>query len=237
MQLISRYAAFVLLSIMTDCLLGQIVCNKIYIQNNATVMPDSIKKIDTRAIIFFCPMFGMDSIDSTLYSNRADALCVLMNSNIKQRIKIYYIYYIEDPKNNSNGMRLHNKNQQLEVSISQQTCLLVNFNYDIVKRAAQKYSFEVSSLFEGENLIKAKIIEGKQCFKIIQDRLPFYYDFLKECIYPTYTIDEQLQQVRDSIKYLGDVNDSIGNSMKLLRTEMDSLKTIVRQTTGGRHRH
>jgi uncharacterized coiled-coil protein SlyX len=82
-----------------------------------------------------------------------------------------------------------------------------------------KYNYDLVRVFENETLYSVPIVDTNKCFEKMQDRIPFYADFIRESILPVYSIDEKMQFMRDTITTLS----SLVNEMK---QQIDSMKLV-----------
>jgi len=169
--------------------------------NSNTSYVDSIKKTKGRSVIFFCPT---NDIDSTIFKSKGKELVANKKINAFNEIKVHFILFKEDPKNNSKGIPLANSDKTISFPISQLECFFLNFDKTLVQRARQKdkFNFEYTQPFSNENLIRVQIVDTNKCFKEIPDRIPFYADFIKEAYSPSYSLEEKVDFLADSIKIL-----------------------------------
>jgi len=65
-----------------------------------------------------------------------------------------------------------------------------------------KYNYDLIRVFGNETLYSVPIVDTNKCFEKMQDRIPFYADFIRESILPVYSVDEKMQFMRDTINTL-----------------------------------
>ena len=209
MFLKNRFILLFLLSVINSQLFGQINYNfKTINDNSNTSYFDSLRKIKGHTIIFFCPTYN---IDSNVYKFKAKQLVSDRKISSFKSIKIYFILFKEDSIENSKGIPLRSIDKTISLpSISQLECFFLNFEKDYVKRARikDKFNFEYKQPFPNENFYRIQIVDTNKCFKEIPDRIPFYADFIKEAYSPSYSLEEKVDILTDSIKTLQqNVND------------------------------
>jgi len=195
----SALSLFLLLTINT-LIFGQVNYSFKTITNNAnTAYVDSIKNTKGNTVIFFCPT---NEIDSTIFLIKGKELVSNKKLSSYHSIKIHFILFKEDPKNNSKGIIFSSKDKKSSMPIGQLECFFLNFDKSFVQRARSKdkFNFEYTQPFLNENLYRIQIVDTNKCFKEIPDRIPFYADFIKEVYSPSYSIEEKIDFLTDSIK-------------------------------------
>ena len=181
---------------------SQVNSKDYHFQLNNTKIPDSIKKINQRSILFFCPIRELDSTVFKIKSNELLKSDIILNIG---EINFYFFYFKENLKNNSKGIILRGiDTSQKSIPIGQFECFFVNFNKQNVYRAKEKseIQYELKEPFSNENILRVSIVDTNVCFKNIQGRIPFYDKFINESIKPNYSIDEKFNQMFDTIYQL-----------------------------------
>ena len=219
-----RYALslFLLLAINTLSF-GQVNHSFKTITNNAnTNYVDSIKNTKGKTVIFFCPT---NEIDSTIFLTKGMELVSNKKLSSFDSIKIHFILFREDPKNNSKGIIFSSKNNKSSMPIGQLECFFLNFDKNFVQRARSKdkFNFEYTQPFVNENLYRIQIVDTNKCFKEIPDRIPFYADFIKESYSPSYSLDEKINFLNDTIRTMQKQIVELSRNNDLLRSRLDSL--------------
>jgi hypothetical protein len=110
-------------------------------------------------------------------------------------------------------------------SISQLECFFLNFDKNLVQRARSKdkFNFEYTQPFANENLYRIQIVDTNKCFKEIPDRIPFYADFIKEAYSPSYTLEEKIDFLNDSIRIMQKKIVELSLNNDLIIRKLDSL--------------
>lgn len=205
---------------------SQINSKDYHFELNNTKIPDSIKKINQRSILFFCPIRELDSTTFKLKSNellKSEAI-----SNIGE-LNFYFFYFKESLKNNSKGIILRGIDTTLRpLPIGQFECFFVNFNKKNVTRAKEKneFQFEIKEPFINENILRVTIIDTNVCFKNIQGRIPFYDVFISESINPNYSIDEKLIFLKDTINKLHNNVLLLEQNYRKLEERLDKIESV-----------
>ena len=202
MQLTKYALSLSLFLTINSLVFGQLTCSFKTITNNAnTAYVDSIKNTKGNTVIFFCPT---NEIDSTIFLIKGKELVSNKKLSSYHSIKIHFILFKEDPKNNSKGIIFSSKDNKSSMPIGQLECLFLNFDKNLVQRARSKdkFNFEYTQLFLNENLYRIQIVDTNKCFKEIPDRITFYADFIKEAYSPSYSLEEKVDFLTDSIKSL-----------------------------------
>jgi FtsZ-binding cell division protein ZapB len=202
MQLVKWCIFFCLVVKINTVVISQINYSFKTITNNSnTSYVDSIKKTLGRSVIFFCPT---NDIDSTIFKTKGKELVTNKKINAFNEIKVHFILFKEDPKNNAKGIPLANSDKTISFPISQLECFFLNFDKEFLKRARtkDKFNFEYKQPFPSENFFRIQIVDTNKCFKEIPDRIPFYADFIKEAYSPSYSLEEKVDFLADSIKIL-----------------------------------
>ena len=76
--------------------------------NSKITYLDSIKEKKENIVIFFCPI---NDIDSSIFIERGKELVSNNKISSFQSLKIHFILFKEDPKNNSKGILLSSKDK------------------------------------------------------------------------------------------------------------------------------
>ena len=215
---------FLLLTINT-LIFGQVNNSFKTITNNAnTAYVDSIKNTKENTVIFFCPTYA---IDSTIFISKAKELVSNKKISSFQSINLHFILFREDPKNNSKGIILSSKDNKSSIPIGQLECFFLNFDKNLVQRARSKdkFDFEYTQPFLNENLYRIQIVTNK-CFEEIPDGIPFYANFIIEAYSPSYSVEEKIDFLTDSIKIL---QRNITDLKAINETILIKLDSILKQ--------
>ena len=216
---------FLLLTINT-LIFGQVNYSFKTITNNAnTAYVDSIKNTKGNTVIFFCPT---NEIDSTIFLIKGKELVSNKKLSSYHSIKIHFILFKEDPKNNSKGIIFSSKDKNSSIPIGQLECFFLNFDKNLVQRARSKdkFNFEYTQPFLNENLYRIQIVDTNKCFKEIPDRIPFYANFIIEAYSPSYSVEEKIDFLTDSIKIL---QRNITDLKAINETILIKLDSILKQ--------
>ena len=224
MQLIKRFLLLFFVLKFNPVVFGQINYSFKTITNNLnTSFVDSIKKTKGHSIIFFCPT---NHIDSNIFKVKGKELVSYKKISVLNAIKVYFILFKEDDKDNSKGIPFTSMDKSISYpSISQLECFFLNFDKNYVLRARQKdkFNFEYTQPFLNENLIRVQIVDTNKCFKDIPDRIPFYADFIKEAYSPSYSIEEKIDFLNDSIRTMQKKIVELSLNNDLIICKLDSL--------------
>lgn len=178
------------------------------IANNDTTVRELITSTGSISVVFFCPTA---KVSKDFYHKKV----LELEKKLKQReisdLALHVIYYVQDTKNNSKGLKLYSLDMNDSLIISDFQCFLLNFNQDFLKRSMKKFpgNFDLEIPFVDENIFRVPIVDTNKCFDKIQDRIPFYTDFIAESITPNYSNDEKMQFLRDSINTLYNVIEDL----------------------------
>lgn len=223
MQLIKYILSLFCVLTINSLIVGQVNFSFKTITNNAnTAYVDSIKNTKGNTVIFFCPTY---EIDSTIFLTKGKELVSNKKISSFQSVKIYFILFKEDPKNNSKGIIFSSKDKKASIPIGQLECFFLNFDKNLVKRARikDKFNFEYTQPFQNENLYRIQIVDTNKCFKEIQDRIPFYADFIKEAYSPSYSLEEKIDFLNDSIRTMQKRIVELSLNNDLIISKLDSL--------------
>ncbi|MBM3454130.1 MAG: hypothetical protein FJX80_03160 [Bacteroidetes bacterium] len=223
MQLIKYVLILFLFLSINSLIFGQINYSFKTITNNAnTTYIDSIKKSKDNTVIFFCPT---NEIDSNIFFKKGKELVSNKKISSFQSIKIHFILFKEDPKNNSKGILFSSNDKKSSMPIGQLECFFLNFDKNLVQRARSKdkFNFEYTQPFLNENLYRIQIVDTNKCFKEIPDRIPFYADFIKEAYSPSYTLEEKIDFLNDSIRTMQKKIVELSLNNDLIISKLDSL--------------
>lgn len=104
-------------------------------------------------------------------------------------------------------------------------CFFLNFDKRLVQRARSKdkFNFEYTQPFTKENLFRVQIVDTNKCFKEIPDRIPFYADFIKEAYSPSYSIEEKVDFLNDTIRNLHNKINELSRYNELIIKKLDTL--------------
>ena len=203
---------------------GQINYSFKTITNNSnTSFVDSIKKTKGYSILFFCPT---NHTDSTIFKVKGKELVNNKKISVLNAIKVYFILFKEDDKDNSKGIPFTSMDKSISYpSISQLECFFLNFDKNLIQRARlkDKFNFEYTQPFANENLYRIQIVDTNKCFKEIPDRIPFYADFIKEAYSPSYSLEEKIDFLNDSIRTMQKKIVELSLNNDLIISKLDSL--------------
>jgi hypothetical protein len=185
------------------------------ILNNDTSLQLLTQHKTHRAVIFFCPtkIIGKD-----VYFKKAEELNKSSKLKGLSDLTLYYIYYNQDTKNNAKGVKYVNSFHSDTMFIGQFECLFIGFDNKLLLRSKSKmkYNYDVTQVFKNENVWSVPIVDTNKCFEKLQDRIPFYADFIRESCIPSFSADEKIQFLRDTIV-------TLSKEIQLIKTQLDSL--------------
>lgn len=205
------------------------------VSNNDTTIRNLVMSKTTKSIILFCPTVY---ISQEIYNKKADEL--IKNNKLKgiSDLTIHFIYFKQDIKNNAKGVKYISADKRDTTYIGQFECFFSGFEPTLLARAKSKmkFNYDLIKVIENENIYSVPIVDTNKCFEKIQDRIPFYADFIKESILPTYSNDEKLKFLQDSVNsqhyMIIDLKQQI-DSMKLFYDrEIKELKLRQNSETG-----
>ena len=106
-----------------------------------------------------------------------------------------------------------------------QECFFLNFDKNLVQRARSKdkFNFEYTQPFLNENLYRIQIVDTNKCFNEIPDRIPFYANFIIEAYSPSYSLEEKIDFLNDSIKTMQKKIVALFENHELLISKLDSI--------------
>lgn len=188
------------------------------IANNDTIVRELITSTSSKSVVFFCPTA---KVSKDFYHKKA----LELEKKLKQReisdLSLHIIYYVQDTKNNSKGLKLYSLEMTDSIIISDFQCFFINFNQNFLNRSMTKFpkNFDLDKPFDNENLFSVPIVDTNKCFDKIQDRIPFYTDFIAESILPNYSNDEKMQFLRDSINTLYNVIEDLRFQFEQFKVE------------------
>lgn len=186
------------------------------IANNDTITRDFTSSDTPKTVIFFCPTA---KVEMQFYQKKAAELERKLRLMQVSELTVHMVYFIQDTKNNSKGLKYASSDTKDTLYIGQFECFFVGFDEILLNRtkSKMKFNFDLIKPFEKENLFSVPIVDTNKCFDKMQDRIPFYADFITESINPNYTQDEKMQFLRDSIAVLYNV-------ILEMKLEIDSMK-------------
>lgn len=189
------------------------------ISNNDTSVNSIISSETTKSIVFFCPTYH---ISQDAFTKKADEL--IKNSKMKgiSDLSIHFVYYKQDVKNNANGLKLINNEKNDTLFIGQFECFFFGFNTSYIERAKNKlkYNYDIDHVFKNENIYSIPIVDTNKCFEKMQDRIPFYADFIRESIYPNYSTDEKIQFLRDTLVSVQQELDQLKKDFETIKAKL-----------------
>ena len=181
-------------------LFSQITKHHFIVKNDISI--NTITRSNTKnTVLFFCPTAYIDTV---VYKKKATEL----SNNLKLKgisdLTLHFIYFKQDTKNNSKGVRYISQNEKDTIFIGQFECFFIGFDNSNLLRAKNKmkFNYDIEHSFINENIYKVPIVDTNKCFKNMPDRIPFYADFIKESIQPSYSTDERIQFLQDSVNLL-----------------------------------
>lgn len=189
--------------------------------NNDTSIRLLTQSKTKKSIIFFCPTAN---ISKDFYFKKSEELSKNHKLKDLSDLTLYFIYFKQDTKNNSKGVKYTDNNNKDTIFIGQFECLFIGFDMNLLIRAKNKmkYNYDVTRAFGYENVWKVPIVDTNKCFEKMQDRIPFYADFIREVCIPNYSVDEKIQFLRDTIS-------DLSRQLIFLQKEVEKLKPISNQ--------
>lgn len=183
--------------------------------NNDTSIQLLTQHKTQRAVIFFCPT---KIIGREVYFKKAEELNKSSKLKGLSDLTLYYIYYNQDTKNNAKGVKYVNGIHSDTMFIGQFECLFIGFDNKLLLRSKSKmrYNYDVTQIFKNENVWSIPIVDTNKCFEKLQDRIPFYADFIRESCIPSYSADEKIQFLRDTVV-------TLTKEIQLIKDQLDSL--------------
>jgi hypothetical protein len=108
--------------------------------------------------------------------------------------------------------------------IGQFECLFIGFDNKLLQRAKNKmkFNYDILKIFNDENIWNIPIVDTNKCFEKMQDRIPFYADFIRESCVPNYSTDEKIQFLRDSVVELS-------QGMANMKIQIDTLNAQLKR--------
>jgi hypothetical protein len=187
--------------------------------NNDTSIQLLTQQKTQRAVIFFCPT---RIIGKEVYFKKAEELNKSGKLKGLSDLTLYYIYYNQDTKNNAKGVKYVNSFHSDTMFIGQFECLFIGFDNKLLLRSKSKmkYNYDVTQIFRNENVWSVPIVDTNKCFEKLQDRIPFYADFIRESCIPIYSADEKIQFLRDTV-------ENLSEELQRLKARFDTLQKSV----------
>lgn len=169
--------------------------------NNDSDIRELIMAKPNKAVIIFCPTAY---ISRDTYNKKAEELIRSYKLKGISDLSIHFIYFKQDTKNNSKGVKYVSHDKKDTSFIGQFECFFSGFDSVLLARAKSKmkYNYDLIRVFGNETLFSIPIVDTNKCFEKMQDRIPFYADFIRESILPMYSVDEKMQFMRDTINTL-----------------------------------
>lgn len=193
------------------------------IQNNDTSIRLLTQSETKKSVIFFCPTA---TINEDFYFKKAEELNRSNKLKVLSDLTLYFIYFKQDTKNNSKGVKYVNSMNSDTMFIGQFECIFSGFDNKLLLRAKNKmkFNYDVVKIFDSENVWSVPIVDTNKCFEKMQDRIPFYGDFIRESCNPVYSTDEKMQFIRDTVITLNHAILNLQIQMDSLKAEFDRLK-------------
>ncbi len=169
------------------------------IENNSIITEVVVEE---NSIFFFCPI---KYLAKEKYLEKATDLITSNSLSGIQELKVNLFFFTEDSEYFSGGpnVRLKTINRDTTFIINDFEAFFLGFNN--FKNCLQRkvisryYSYLEYGISNSYNVSAQK---GITCFKSLDERIPFYQNVIKEYFYPSYSIDEQIQQLKDSLQLL-----------------------------------
>jgi hypothetical protein len=218
-----KYFIFIVNLFLVIPVSSQIEYDIISINNNKeTKIIDSLKSLNNKTIFFFCPILYYDSI---MYKSKVLELVRSKKMSSMNNLKIHFFLFKEDPINNSKGIPFKSEDSKQNLSIGQLECFFLNCDKNLVQRARSKdkFNFEYTQPFANENLYRIQIVDTNKCFKELPERIPFYTDFIKEVYNPSYSLEEKIDFLNDSIRIMQKKIVELSLNNDLIISKLDSL--------------
>jgi hypothetical protein len=193
------------------------------ILNNDTIVRSIIADTTSKSVVFFCPTA---KVSKDLYLKKALELERKLKSIQFSDLTVHMVYYTQNTKNHSKGLKFISNDLRDTSIIGQFECYFIGFEENFLNRskAKMKFNYDLIKLFEYENIYSVPIVDTNKCFDKIQDRIPFYADFISEAISPNYSNDEKMQFLRDSINILFGVISEMNEKLEKIEAEISNHK-------------
>lgn len=230
MQLVKYIHIYIILFVFNIKLHSQVVYQDYRIEKNQLTSSDSKSKVASEpAIYFFIPTTGLEIEDSLLYAKKAEQLVKRLQTIEIDKLLLHFVYFKHDTKSNANGYLVFNKSKKDSIPIGQLECFFENFDTLLVARSSRflKSNFKVIKPFSSDNLYRISITDGNKCFEKLQDRLPFYFDFIKESIQPNYSIEERFIKITDTLNAVRYSLVQLNEYNTKLELKIDSIRDIL----------
>jgi hypothetical protein len=169
------------------------------IENNSAVTEIQNEK---NSIFFLCPI---QYLSKEKYIEKAKDLISNNNISSVEELKVTLLFFSEDSEYYSGGplIKLQTNEKDTTFIVNDFAAIFLGFNNfegclerKVISRYYSYFSYGESNVFN----VSAQ--RGITCFKSLDERIPFYQNILKEYFYPSYSLDEQISQLRDSLQTL-----------------------------------
>ena len=193
------------------------------ILNNDTIVRGIISDTLSKNVVFFCPTA---KVSKDLYLKKALELERKLKSMQLPDLTVHMVYYTQNTKNHSKGLKYISLDSRDTSIIGQFECYFIGFDEKFLHRSKSKmkFNYDLIKLFKNENIYSVPIVDTNKCFDKIQDRIPFYADFISEAISPNYSNDEKMQFLRDSINMLFGVIGEMHEKLEKIEAEISNHK-------------
>lgn len=147
-----------------------------------------------------------------------------------QDLKVDLFFFMEDSEYFSGGPRvkLNTKNRDTTFIINDFEAIFLGFNNfeNCLQRKviSRYYSF---LQYGTSNSFNVSAQTGITCFKSLDERIPFYQNILKEYFYPSYSLDEQIQQLKDSLQLLNSRVVILEKEISEFTTKLNTQKETI----------
>lgn len=171
------------------------------INNNDTNLRSLFSTEFKNSVIFFFPTA---TIKKSEFEIGSKVLIDDLNEETNDlSVQVHFVYYKQDPKSISKGLKFVSGNKLDTLFIGDLKCLLIGFDSTTLFRAKKlmDLNFEVKEVFEHEGIYDVEINDANSCIKIAQWP-PNYSKLIKESINPMYSDAEQIKMLKDSISKL-----------------------------------
>lgn len=227
MKRLSLYSLFFLIGL---GLHSQVVAQDYRIENTQANTYSTVKKVANEpTVIFFIPASGLEIEDSLLYAKKAEQLVKRLQSIDVGKLLLRFVYFKQDPKSNANGYLIFSKNKKDSLPIGQLECFFENFDTGFVSRSSRlmKSNFKAIKPFNADNFYRVSITDGNKCFEKLQDRVPYYFDFIKESIRPNYTAEERFDKISDTLILVRNSIVQLKEHSTILESKIDSMRELL----------
>jgi len=195
------------------------------ISNNDTTINKVTSSKTSKSIVFFCPTAH---ILEESFRKKAKELIKNYKFKSVSDLTVHFVYFKQDTKSAAKGLKYLVNNDKDTLFVGEFECLFIGFDTNHLQRSKSimKFNFDLIQLFKDPNVYRIPIIDTNKCFEKIPDRIPFYADFIKESILPSYTTDERFKFHQDSIVHLTKKVDHLTNQVN---TVIEKNENLIKQ--------